>query len=232
MISVVIPTLNAEEHLPTCLAALVPAVVEGLVHQVIVADGGSRDRTCELADAAGCTVVSCTEANRGLQLREGALAARRQWLLFLHADTVLQNEWILEVRSFIAEAENADEPSAAAFRFALDDRGVRPALMTIGVALRCILFRLPYGDQGLLIPRRLYDQVGGYKPLPLMEDVALIRAIPRRQRRLLSARAVTSARKYQTQGYVRRIVRNWTCLGLYFLGASNETIAKIYRGAR
>jgi rSAM/selenodomain-associated transferase 2 len=231
MISVIIPTLNAEEHLPACLTALVPAVVDGLIHEVIITDGGSTDGTRALADAAGCTVIACASANRGLQLREGATAARRPWLLFLHADTILEEGWISEVRRFVADTDQAP-PAAAAFRFSLDDRGIKPTLMTFGVALRCTLFRLPYGDQGLLIHRDLYDQVGGYKPLQLMEDVALIRAIPRRQRRLLHATAVTSAKKYQRQGYLRRVVRNWTCLTLYFLGVSNETIARIYRGGR
>jgi rSAM/selenodomain-associated transferase 2 len=230
MISVVIPTLNAEAHLAACLAALLPAVVQGLVHEVIVVDGGSTDQTREMADAAGCTVLICGEGNRGLQLQMGAQAARRAWLLFLHADTVLQDGWTTEAAAFVSDSDRTGDPAAAAFRFALDDHGMMPRLMALGVALRFHVFRLPFGDQGLLIPRRLYDAVGGFKPLPLMEDVALVRAIPRRQRRLLRAHAVTSAQKYRRHGYVRRMARNWTCLGLYFCGARIETIARLYRG--
>ena len=94
--------------------------------------------------------------------------------------------------------------------------------------LRYALFRLPYGDQGLLIPRRLYDEVGGFRPLPLMEDVDFMRRLGRRRIILLRPRAVTSAERYQRDGYLRRSTRNLMCLTLYFAGVPTNVINRRY----
>lgn len=118
--------------------------------------------------------------------------------------------------------------AAAAFRFALDDEGVRPRLLEQLVALRCAALRLPYGDQGLLIPKRLYDAVGGYRPLALMEDVDLVRRLGRRRTVMLRARAVTSAVRFRREGYLRRSTRNLLCLTLYALGVPVHVISRIY----
>jgi hypothetical protein len=151
------------------------------------------------------------------------------WLLFLHADTVLEPGWEREVSAHMERTDSGRrKPSAAAFRFALDDDGFWPRLIEAGVALRCALFRLPYGDQGLLISRQLYQQSGGYARLPLMEDVDLVRRIGRRRMAMLRTRAVTSAARYQQGGYVRRSVRNLSCLTLYFLRVPTRVIARLY----
>ncbi|MBN9259863.1 MAG: glycosyl transferase family 2, partial [Hyphomicrobium sp.] len=147
----------------------------------------------------------------------------------LHADTVLEPGWEREVSALMERIDSGRRrPTAAAFRFALDDDGFRPRTIEMGVALRCALFRLPYGDQGLLIPRQLYQQVGGYNRLPLMEDVDLVRRIGRRRMTLLRTRAVTSAARYQQDGYVRRSARNLSCLALYFLRVPTRIIARLY----
>lgn len=230
MISVVIPTLDAARLLPACLASLVPAAVAGVVGEVIVADGGSRDETVAIADDAGCTVVACAATGRGPQLREGAAAARRSWLLFLHADTVLEAGWHDEAAAFIQSIDSGRRPqAAAAFRFALDDRSWQARTIEAGVALRCLSFKLPYGDQGLLLPRSLYEQAGGYPAIRLMEDVALVRAIPRAQRVMLRSRAVTAARRYTADGYSRRVLRNWACFALFIGGAPIDRIERLYR---
>ncbi len=229
MISVVIPTLNAEGGLPACLTALVPAMVEGLVREVIVVDGGSTDHTLKIADQAGVEVVSATDANRGAQLALGASKARYPWLLFLHADTVLGEGWVREVRTFVERIEMGERrDTVAAFRFALDDEGLRPRLLEAGVALRCALLKLPYGDQGLLISRRRYNEIGGYQPLRLMEDVAIVQRVPRRDRTLLRTPAVTSAKRYRRDGYLLRPLRNLTCITLYTLRAPSSWIERIY----
>ncbi len=228
MISVVIPTLNADEGLAACLTAIVPAAVEGLVREVIVVDGGSSDRTLNIVEQSGADLVR-SAPGRGEQLCEGAARARSPWLLFLHADTVLEPGWERDVSALIERIDSGRrQPTAAAFRFALDDDGFRPRMIEAGVALRCALLRLPYGDQGLLIPRQLYQQVGGYSRLPLMEDVDLVRRIGRRRMTLLRARAVTSAARYQRDGYLWRSVRNLSCLALYFLRVPTRIIARLY----
>lgn len=229
MISVVIPTLNAEAGLAPTLGALIPATVEGLVREVVVADGGSTDRTLEIADAAGAAIVRC-EAGRGKQLMAGADKARFPWLLFLHADTTLEPGWHDEARTYIEAVDSRRRPpAAAAFRFALDDTGTAPRLIETGVSLRCALFRLPYGDQGLLIPAHLFREIGGYRPMPLMEDVDIIRRLGRRRIVLLRSRAITSAARYHRDGYGRRVVRNLSCLALYFMWVPVDRIARHYQ---
>ena len=229
MLSVIVPTLNAEACLADTLTALIPAVVNGVAHQVIVADGGSADRTLAIADAAGADIVIATERGRGAQMIAGAEAATGRWLLFLHADTVLEHGWDLEAAKFMETVDTGSRPLAAGvFRFALDDTGFLPRAVEAGVSLRCGLLGMPYGDQGLMIPRRLYDEIGGYKPLPLMEDVEVIRRLGRSRTVALRARAVTSAVRYRTDGYGRRILRNWGCVALYRLGVPMRHIVRLY----
>jgi len=228
MISVIIPTLDAEATLAPTLAALVPATVDGVVREVIITDGGSTDRTLEIADAAGAEIVR-GEAGRGRQLARGAQKARFPWLLFLHADTSLETGWQMEAAEFMNSVEADHRPlSAAAFRFALDDSGVAPRLVEAGVSLRCTLAKLPYGDQGLLIPARLYNEIGGFRPLPIMEDVDLVRRLGRKRLIVLNSRAITSASRYRRDGYGRRVARNLTCLALYVLRVPADTISRLY----
>lgn len=228
MISVIIPTLNAEAGLAATLAALVPAAIDGLVREVIVVDGGSSDRSLRIAEDAGAVTVR-TPAGRGLQLEAGASCARWPWLMFLHADTALAAGWEREAASFMQRVEARERPpAAAAFRLALDDIGFRPRAIEAGVALRCALFRLPYGDQGLLVPRALYESAGGFRPLPVMEDVDFVRRLGRRRVVMLRTSAVTSAVRYKREGYARRVARNLSCLALFYLRAPIGTIARLY----
>lgn len=223
MISVVIPTLDAERTLQRALAPLVPAAVEGLVREVVVADGGSTDRTLEFADDAGARIVR-TERGRGVQLAAGCAAARGGWLLVLHADTALADGW----QAAVAQHVNRHPGKAGWFRFALDDSGLRARLWERGVALRCGLMSLPYGDQGLLISREIYNEVGGFRPLPLMEDVDLVRRIGSKRLRRLDANAITSAERYRRDGYFGRSVRNAVLLARYLAGADPERLARAY----
>lgn len=228
MITIVIPTLNAEQSLAATLSSLVPAVVEGVVRQVIVVDGGSSDRTLKIAEDSGADIVRA-DRGRGRQLATGARHAKFPWLLFLHADTILDAGWEREISALIERVEIGQRPvTAASFRFALDDLGFLPRLIEAGVALRCTLFRLPYGDQGLLIPRRLYDEIGGFRAIPLMEDVDIMRRLGRRRTLILRTAAVTSAIRYKRDGYIRRVARNLSCLALFYLHAPMSLIERLY----
>ena len=231
MISVVIPTFNAEPTLAASFAALVSAAVDGLVREVIVVDGGSSDGTLDIADACGADVLKCA-AGRGRQLMLGAAHARCPWLLFLHADTVLDHGWDAEARTLIEETEMGRRaPVAAAFRFAVADLGWAPRVLEGLVGFRCAAFKAPYGDQGLLIPRRLYDEVGGFRALPLMEDVDLIRRLGRSRVAMLRSLAVTSAARFRRDGYVVRVLRNKVCVALFLAGAPMAAIQRLYEAA-
>lgn len=227
MISVVIPTLNAERTLPHTLSALVPAAIQGVVREVIIVDGGSSDATQMVADAAGAEWLTA-ERGRGTQLAAGADAARGDWLLFLHADTVLEPGWEQEARTFVDRVERAGAAQAGAFRFCLDDFGFKPRILEAIVGARCLLFRMPYGDQGLLIPRRLYGSVGGFRPLPLMEDLDIARRIGRRRLVMLRSRAITSAARYKRDGYLKRVARNISCFALYALRVPPRVLVRLY----
>ena len=224
-LSIIIPTYNAAPIIGPCLNALMPGVMAGLVRELIIVDGGSTDETLVIAEAAGATIIEA-EKGRGPQLVKGAAEADGDWLLFLHADTRLSDGWNDVVQSFI---EQNAVGRAAAFQFRLDDPGIGARFLAAMVRLRCALFRLPYGDQGLLIANAHYQKTGGFRPLPIMEDVALVRSIGWRAMRSLRADAVTSADRYQKDGYLKRSMKNLYCLGLYFLGVSPERLVRIYR---
>lgn len=218
-LSVVIPTLNAASTLPGTLAAL-----EG-ASEVIVADGGSVDGTREIAEGLGARIVRA-ERGRGVQLAAGAQAAAEGWLLFLHADTRLEAGWKDDADAFMTDPANTRR--AACFRFALDSPAPPARRLEAMVAWRTRVFGLPYGDQGLLVSRAFYEALGGYRPIPLMEDVAMVRRIGRNAIVPLSTRAVTSAERWLKDGWWRRSARNLTCLALHFAGLPPQAIKRLY----
>ncbi len=195
MISVVIPTLNAERQLPRCFDSLIIAAVRGVVREVIVADGGSSDGTLMVADAAGAHIVPAGRS-RAAQLHAGAHIARHDWILFLHPETALEPGWEVEIESFLAQAR-AERPQAAVFRFALDEFGASARRAETFTGLRNWMLALPYGDQALLMPRRLYMKLGGYRLLERQEDADMIRRIGRRRLVTLRSRAINVARPQQ-----------------------------------
>ena len=219
-ISVVIPTLNASGSLQVTLASLLARPEE-----ILVIDGGSADKTVEIAISAGARVIEA-ERGRGLQLKRGGEAATGQWLLFLHADTRLSSNWWESAYEFISDQSNAGH--AAVFRFALDDTAPQARRIEHLANWRSRALGLPYGDQGLLISREYYSLLGGYREMPLMEDVDIVRRIGRKHIIFLDAMAVTSAKRYRQDGWWGRPIRNIFCLTMFLLGASPRILGKIY----
>jgi len=221
MLSVIIPTRNADGGLPHTLTCLAAQRAEAGIGEIIVADGGSA----VAPDVAGFgAVMISAPAGRGIQLAAGADAATGDWLLFLHADTILGDGWARAVQAHMHSSS-----SAAVFRFRLDDTRIRARILELLVHWRCRLFALPYGDQGLLISRKLYEETGGFRPLVLMEDVDLVRRIGRHRLAWLEVPAITSAQRYVREGYVWRIARNLACLAMWSLGVSPERIRRFYK---
>ncbi len=221
-ISVVIPTLDSARHLPRALAPLVDGMAEGLIREVIVSDGGSRDETLEIADAAGCTLIS-GEPGRAKQLLNGAARAKGKWLLFLHPDTALARGWTDEVQTFLSMSEARKR--AAVFRLAFDDKSAKRALFW--ARLRAQIMKLPHGDQGLLISRFLYDGLNGYRDIA-HEDIDFARRIGAKRLVFLDTDAVTSADKYRRNDSP---AANIGLMARYFLGADPVELARPQRSA-
>jgi len=225
VLGIVIPTLNAAPALARLLDALMPAA-DGRWGQLLVVDGGSTDDTITIARARGVPVLS-TPCGRGRQLAAGCAAlAGVDWLLVLHADSIPPPGWDTAVRDFMTDPRNAGR--AGYFRFALDDATPAARRLERMVAWRCRVLALPYGDQGLLIPRPLYLAVGGFTPIPLMEDVDLVRRLGRARLAALPLPLTTSAVRFRREGFLRRSARNLCCLSLYLLGVPPDRIAKLY----
>jgi len=219
-ISIIIPCLNSgafiDQLLPRALS---------LSNAVILVDGGSTDGSQEAATVLGATVIEAARG-RGQQLAAGAAVASNEWFLFLHSDTKLPASAGDVIQKFTESRENLRKAGYFALQF---DEQSRSARVISGMAnWRSRVFGLPYGDQALLISRAFYEEIGGYKSIPLMEDVDIVRRIGRRNLCALDAAVITSATKYRRDGWMRRPLRNLFYLTLYFLGIRPEKIAKLY----
>ena len=219
MLSVVIPALNARATLPGAIEAVAAEAAE-----IVVTDGGSTDATVAAAEALGARVLHAPRG-RGGQLAAGIAAARGPWLLLLHADTRLGPGWAAAAAALMAEGPRR----AGYFRFALDSDAPRARRLERAVAWRCRVLALPYGDQGLLIHHDLLAAVGGMRPLPLMEDDDLVRRLGRARLVPLDASALTSAARWERDGWRRRSLRNLSCLAAWFAGVPPAWIARFYR---
>jgi rSAM/selenodomain-associated transferase 2 len=162
---------------------------------------------------------------RARQMNAGAAAAHGEWIVFLHADTRLPPRW----RDAIASADQGGGAYAiGCFGFALDSVSPFARLIEAGVRLRVCLFRLPYGDQALFMRRQLFDDLGGYADLPIMEDVDLVRRARRCGRLFRSPlRAITSARRWERDGWIRRTARHLALIALYLCGVRPERLVRL-----
>jgi glycosyltransferase involved in cell wall biosynthesis len=217
MISVIIPTLNDERNLVPTLAALVAAVVDGVVQEAILSDGGSSDDTRIIADAAGLHLIDAPRG-RAAQLEAGAALARGEWLLFLPAGTALEPGWADEAKGFIERVESGRRKQAAAFfRFALDDDGFTPRLFERLVQLRGVMLTMPHRDQGMLVSRKHYERLRG-----------IARRLKRSEIVMLKSRGVTSGERYRRDGYFAGGLRNTGLALLNFLRAPARALSRRY----
>ncbi len=225
-LSIVIPTLNAAGHLPDTLASLVEGLERGILREVVISDALGPDgqgdaATARLADQSGAVLLTGAPG-RGGQLRRGAEAAGGDWLLFLHADTRLAPGWSGAVLRHITQ----HPASAGWFRLRFSSAGGPAGMVAAWANLRARM-GLPFGDQGLLISRALYDRVGGYPDIALMEDMALARAL-RGRLVALDGAAVTSPERYQKSGWVCQGLQNIWRQIRFMAGADPAKLARSY----
>jgi len=181
MLSVIIPTLNSERLLVPTLTMLVSGAMSGIVREVMVADGGSTDATLEIADMAGCTVLTSGEPLAG-RFAAAATAARSPWLMFLRAGTVLDATWLDETARFIEDAELSGAPgTAAVFRKSVPARASYPVVLEALSLLKFGLFGRAHPDQGLVIDARLYDKIGGHRANAADPEADLLTRLGRRR---------------------------------------------------
>ena len=226
MLSVIIPVLDPDQRFIAVLDA-VDRELSGLGADIIISSAGMSPDIAAICAERGVTVIDAPKG-RGQQLALGAASARQPWLLFLHADTILMPGSVSLLAVFLMDPVNEDR--AGWFRLAFDDDSAGAQRVARLANWRSRRLGLPYGDQSLFLSRALYDSVGGYEHLPLMEDVDLVRRLGRHRLVELNGDVETSAERYRDGGYWLRPMRNLFCLGLYLCGAPMAWIERIYRG--
>jgi rSAM/selenodomain-associated transferase 2/rSAM/selenodomain-associated transferase 1 len=226
LLGVVIPALNESEELPRLLGDLNRLPVP---HRVVVADGGSTDGTREVAAAHGAGILEAPRG-RARQMNEGARTLQTPWLLFLHADSRLPEAACRTLAEWIP---SACPDQAGYFGFALQGPGRFWRFIEFGQRLRERVSGLVYGDQGLVLSRELFDAVGGFPELPLMEDLEMVRILRREGRvRRLPANLPTSPRRYREGGRWKGWLRNSALVTLYLAGVSPQVLARFYPARR
>ena len=226
-ITVVIPVLNDTAALASLLPAL--SVDPGL--EIIVVDGSdARDPAMDVLRERHSGVRWMRSApGRGVQMNRGARHARGRWLVFLHADTRLGVSWMDVLRRL----DEQPRIVGGSFRFALDSPARWARWIERGVRIRVRLFDMAYGDQALFVRRTVFEELGGYRELPLMEDVDFIRRLRRHgQLEHADVPAITSARRWEQDGWFRRSLDNVFLVALFLFGYSPERLARRYHHRR
>jgi rSAM/selenodomain-associated transferase 2/rSAM/selenodomain-associated transferase 1 len=223
-VSVIVPALNEAEH----IARTLEAAQRGRPHELIVVDGGSTDETRALAVQAGANVLS-SPPGRSCQMNTGAARATGNALVFLHADTLLPANWA----QVVSESLRRPAVVAGAFRFRIAGDFAGKWIVESTTNLRSRWFQQPYGDQALFLRRSLFEELGGFADLPIMEDYEFVRRLRRHGRVITLAESIlTSGRRWRSLGVFRTTLTNKLVVGGYHLGVSPRKLAGFYRGPK
>ncbi len=210
-LSIIIPTLNEEETISQCLETLVN--IPGI--EVIVADGGSTDRTVEIVGKYRDIKVVSSKMGRSVQMNKGAEYAGGKVLLFLHADCVLPEEVVLNVRNVFGSSQFV----GGAFKIRLLSDKFPYRLIENGINFRSKIFKLPYGDQGLIVKRSVFEKLDGFREMPVCEDLDFVYRLKKQGKIIiLGERISSSIRRWENHGILRTSLRNQTLLISYVLG--------------
>jgi rSAM/selenodomain-associated transferase 2/rSAM/selenodomain-associated transferase 1 len=222
-LSIIIPALNESVH----VQEVIGIARRGFPYEIIVVDGGSRDDTMQLAAGAGAIVIQAPQG-RAIQMNAGAYIARGDHLLFLHADTRLPDGYATYIRNVLSQ------PSVGgAFRFGIFQPFTGSGLIEWMTNFRARHFHLPYGDQAIFIRKCDFIEMGGYAPMPIMEDFEFIQRLKRRGRIVIAdAPARTSGRRWRELGVIRTTLINQLVVGGYLCGIAPEKLAEFYRNLK
>ena len=221
-ISIIIPTINEANNLPLLLSDLSIIKEEG---EVLIVDCGSEDKTIDIANIYGAKVYKSKERNRGLQLDIGAKNAKGEWLIFLHADSRLTDNWFKKIKSFL----QADKNFIYFFKFKINNKKIIYRILEILVNCRSQYFKQPYGDQGLIIHKSIYLKNNGFRKIPLMEDIDFfIRLKNKNYLKQLNLPIYTSSRKWERTNIFIQALKNWNFRRRWFKGESIKSIYSDY----
>lgn len=220
-VSVIIPALNEAAY----IAATLESVCNSSPHEIIVVDGGSADETCAIAQNRGATVIH-SKPGRARQMNAGAAQATGNVLLFLHADTILPDNWA----DLVTETLSQPRVVAGAFGFRIAEKFAGRWLVEWTTDLRSRWFQNPYGDQTQFLRRAVFEELGGFADLPIMEDYELNQRL-RKLGRVVTAKAaaITSGRRWKKLGVIRATLINKVMIAGYHLGLSPHKLAQFYR---
>ncbi len=217
-ISIIIPTYNESNHLPLLLSDL-SIFNEGI--EIIIVDCNSNDKTRDIANIYGTNLQKSPEKNRGLQLNIGAKKAKGEWLIFIHADSRLSQDWLKKVKSIISKQKNF----VYFFEFKINNKKIIYRFLELAVNLRALFFKNPYGDQGLIIHRKTYFKNKGYRKIPLMEDLDFTKRLKKNsQLKLLTTPLFTSSRKWEKNNFIFQAFKNWNLRRRWLRGESIKSL--------
>ena len=221
-ISIIIPTINEANNLPLLLSDLSSIHNAG---EILIVDCGSEDKTIDIANIYGAKVYKSKERNRGLQLDIGAKNSKGEWLIFLHADTRLTNDWFTKIKSVF----KGDKNFIFYFKFKVNDKKIIYRILEILVNFRSQYFKQPYGDQGLIIHREIYNKNNGFRKIPLMEDLDFFRRLKnKKDLKQLNIPIFTSSRKWERTNIFLQALKNWNFRRRWLKGESTKSIYSDY----
>ena len=221
-ISIIVPTFNESQNLPLLLSDL---SIDNDGIEIIIVDCNSKDKTRDIAYINNTNIYKSKKKSRGLQLNIGAKKAKGEWFIFLHADSRLSQDWVEKVNEVIKD----DEISAYFFKFKINNNKIIYRFLEVFVNLRSLIFKDPYGDQGLLIQRGIYFKNKGYKKIPLMEDLDLIKRLKNKvPLKMLTIPIYTSSRKWEKNNIVLQAIKNWNFRKRWLRGESIKSLYDDY----